>query len=273
MLATMKNILIPTDFSKDAQKAIDYAIHIFKREECIFYLLHAYYPFVPSAPDNRENYKQKLDELADKLDTEGHNPKHKFKDLFVFGTLANALEETIPTYKIDCVFIGTKGSTAMREMFMGSNTFRTIKTVDSCPVMVVPNNLPFSTDEIIFATEFTDKPDDHKLTPMLDIARIWNSTIIVVHIETGKELNAGQLKNKERLEQRLKGLSHRFLEVKEAVSVTKALHRLAKESNKIGLIAMVRHRHSFFVELSRESVVKKMAFKAEVPLLVIPDIN
>jgi len=268
----MKNILIPTDFSKDAQKAIDYAIQIFKREECVFYLLHAYVTF-PSAPDNRGNYKQKLDELADKHGTEGRNPKHKFKDLFVFGSLSNALKETILTYKIDYVFIGTKGSTAMRDMFMGSNTFRTIKTVDSCPVMVVPNNLTFSTDEIIFATEFTDNLDDYELTPMLDIARIWNSTIIVVHIENRKDLNAGQLKNKERLEQRLKGLPHRFLEVKEAVSVTESLHSLAKEDKKIGLIAMVRHKHSFFVELSRESVVKKMAFKAEVPLLVIPDIN
>ncbi|MBD0850356.1 universal stress protein [Maribacter arenosus] len=243
-----------------------------KREECIFYLLHAYI-ILPSSPDNRDNYKQKLEELADKLDTRNHSPQHKFKGLFVFGSLSNALEETILTYKIDYVFIGTKGSTAMREMFMGSNTFRTIKTVDSCPVMVVPNNLTFSTDEIMFATEFTDNPDDYELTPMLDIARIWNSTIIVVHIENRKELNAGQLKNKERLEQRLKGLSHRFQEVKEAVSVTKALHRLANENKKVGLIAMVRHKHSFFVEISRESVVKKMAFKAEVPLLVIPNIN
>ncbi len=47
----MKNILKPTDFSKDSQKAIDYAIQIFNREEFIFYQLHAYV-ILPSAPDN-----------------------------------------------------------------------------------------------------------------------------------------------------------------------------------------------------------------------------
>ena len=32
----MKNLLIPTDFSKDAQKAIDYVIHIFKKGRMYF---------------------------------------------------------------------------------------------------------------------------------------------------------------------------------------------------------------------------------------------
>jgi hypothetical protein len=36
MLAAMKNLLIPTDFSKDAQKAIDYVIHIFKKGRMYF---------------------------------------------------------------------------------------------------------------------------------------------------------------------------------------------------------------------------------------------
>jgi len=38
----MKNILIPTDFSSNADHAIAYAINIFKCERANFYFLHAY---------------------------------------------------------------------------------------------------------------------------------------------------------------------------------------------------------------------------------------
>ena len=36
----MKNILIPTDFSDNAWNAITYAINLFKKKECTFYLVN-----------------------------------------------------------------------------------------------------------------------------------------------------------------------------------------------------------------------------------------
>ncbi len=40
----MKNILLPTDFSRNAWNAIAYALHFLKDEPCIFYLLNTYTP-------------------------------------------------------------------------------------------------------------------------------------------------------------------------------------------------------------------------------------
>ena len=37
-----KHILLPTDFSSNARNAIDYAIQMFRKEECIFYILNAF---------------------------------------------------------------------------------------------------------------------------------------------------------------------------------------------------------------------------------------
>ncbi|WP_254788362.1 universal stress protein [Cellulophaga baltica] len=39
----MKRILIPTDFSHNANNAINYAIELYKRESCEFFILHSYY--------------------------------------------------------------------------------------------------------------------------------------------------------------------------------------------------------------------------------------
>ena len=42
----MKNILLPTDFSKNSWNAISYALQLFKNETCKFYLLNAYTPVI-----------------------------------------------------------------------------------------------------------------------------------------------------------------------------------------------------------------------------------
>jgi len=45
----MKHILIPTDFSSNAWNAIQYALKLFKNEECTFYLLNTYTPAIASS--------------------------------------------------------------------------------------------------------------------------------------------------------------------------------------------------------------------------------
>ena len=37
-----RRILCPTDFSKNAQNAIEYAVKLFKNETCVFYILNTY---------------------------------------------------------------------------------------------------------------------------------------------------------------------------------------------------------------------------------------
>ena len=37
-----KHILLPTDFSTNARNAIDYAIYLFEKEECTFYIMNAF---------------------------------------------------------------------------------------------------------------------------------------------------------------------------------------------------------------------------------------
>ncbi|HSP84039.1 MAG TPA: universal stress protein, partial [Gillisia sp.] len=40
----MKKILLPTDFSENAFNAIKYAVQLFKKEKCTFFLLNTYTP-------------------------------------------------------------------------------------------------------------------------------------------------------------------------------------------------------------------------------------
>ncbi|MCK5442735.1 MAG: universal stress protein [Maribacter sp.] len=75
----MLKILLPSDFSDNSQKAIDYAIYLFEKEECTFYLLHAYHD-VPSASGTKFDSENDLKHLA-----EGITSKTKIPNIILNG--------------------------------------------------------------------------------------------------------------------------------------------------------------------------------------------
>lgn len=82
----MKKIFLPTDFSKNAQKAIDYALCLFEKEACIFYLLHAYY-IAPSARGTKIMAQEDLKQLIKTLEPNNNKnviPK-KSQRFFLFS--------------------------------------------------------------------------------------------------------------------------------------------------------------------------------------------
>ena len=86
---TMKNILLPTDFSENAYNALEYAVQFFKNDECTFILLNTFTPVaynVTSLADSystmmieeisRKNSERGLEEIEKKLKKKYNNPKH-----------------------------------------------------------------------------------------------------------------------------------------------------------------------------------------------------
>mgnify|MGYP000303646047 CR=1 FL=1 len=71
----MKKILLPTDFSENAQKAIDYALLLFKNEACTFYLLHAYHD-APSSSTTKKDMKRNLDGMIKTLREQNKNKEN-----------------------------------------------------------------------------------------------------------------------------------------------------------------------------------------------------
>ena len=269
----MKKILLPTDFSENALRAINYAIHLFKKESCNFYLLHAYHD-APSASTTKSEIEDDLKKLAKNLETNNGNGRHTFEWIVIADTLISALTVTIIDKAIDYVFMGTKGSSALREVFMGSATVGVIKHLDICPIIAVPSEYDYDVPhDIVFANDFKHTFRTPELTPLIGMALLCNATLNVVHIKTEETLNDTQKLNKERLRTALKGTKHQFFEVKLQDSVTDTLYQLEKENKRIGILALLKTKHGFIERLLREAVIKNLSFKTEVPLLVLPEIE
>lgn len=265
----MKKIILPTDFSANAQKAMDYAIYLFKNEPCKFYLLHAYHS-APSAPSNKLTLENDLRELAKTLKADRVNAEHRFKAIVLTDSVISALQQTIREKKADYVFMGTKGSSAIREIFMGSNTVSVIKYLDTCPIMAVPANYGLDmAKEILFANDLKHAFKLPELKPLIDIAKLGDSTLTVVHIDSEEGLSEEQKMNKERLERNLEGVKSQFLEVDMLDSMASTIFQLQRENKNIGMVVLLKNKHGYFNRLIREPVIRNIAFKTELPFLVL----
>lgn len=283
----MKNILIPTDFSENAWNATRYAIELFKNEECLFHLLNTYTPaiansrFMAASVDGRvlENSaqlcsKRGLQNVIERIKKDYNNPKHNFKTSSSFSFLVDEIKETVEELNIDLVVAGTKGASGLDEVFMGSNTVRIIKSVKNCPVLAVPQYFKFVTpNEIAFATDFNRFYTKSELQPLLEMTNTFNATIRIVHVQYEiKALTELQQFNLSMLRKYLGGVEHYVHTVSELNSISKTLEIFAEELD-IHLLAMLNYQHSYMEKMTREPVIKRVAFHTQVPLLVIPELG
>lgn len=282
-----KHILLPTDFSSNARNAIDYGIHFFSNEECVFYILNAFEvgasglsSTMGKAKNTRlyravkEESERQVNALVKELRSQNKNPMHKFEGLSISDSLLNAIGKTIIDSSISYVFMGSKGSSAVKEVFMGSSTVSVIKHIDFCRLIIVPENYTFRTPkQIAFATNFEHVYSKVELTPLFYLANLWDSEIVIVHVDTGKRLSPHQETCKNLLVERLDGLPLSFLQVPGASKISDAIQFFASEHTDVGMIAMVNYWHSFFKKLTTENVINRVAFQTKVPFLVFPLID
>jgi len=193
----MKNILVPTDFSDQATYALDMAADIARKSNAQVQLLNVVEAphgssfnalgevTMPDASDNLyfvrliESAKKKFDEMA----ADGKYSDIKLEGLVEVGHPFEHISRSIAEHEVDLVVIGTRGSSGLEEIFVGSNTEKVVRRVD-CPVLSVKS--PVSTDnikDIAFATNFRD--DYSKLIGRLvKLQKIFDATIHLVSINT-----------------------------------------------------------------------------------------
>lgn len=283
----MKNILLPTDFSLNAENAIKYAIELFKKDECVFYVLNTYTPSIAnsrfmattastvlSEDGARLHSERGLEEVLKRIKLKYAYPNHSFKSISSFSLLIDEIKKTVEDQNIDLVVTGTKGASGLEEVFMGSNTVRIIKSVKSCPVLAVPQHFEFATpNEIAFATDFNRFYTQSELQPLIDMASAFNAVVRIVHVQHEiKALTELQQFNLGMLRKYLKEIEHYVHTVSELNSISKTLEVFTHELD-IHLLAMLNYQHSYMERMTREPVVKRMAFHTQIPLLVIPELG
>lgn len=280
----MKRIVLPTDFSKNAWNAITYALSIFKGVECEFFIVNAYQvgssglaTKMGRANDTRlfrlmkEQSERELKRLMEKVRKIDGNPKHSFTTFSIVDNLVNAIGKTVYNKEVDYIVMGTKGASGLKEVFMGSNTYKIINEIDFCPIIAVPDEYEIkdSINTIVLATGYEHLFETYELHPLLKLVRLFDSEIWVTYAGNLNELTPQQLASKKVLEKKLKSVKHKFIEVEKGSSIHSAIQKTAEENKDVDMVAMINYGHGFFEKLTREAVIKKVSFNSRVPFLVM----
>lgn len=145
MKATIKRILVPTDFSKTAQLAIEHAALLARLFKADLYILHSIevmetiYSIENPAiilNDLKEVEKtasEELNKIASKL-----KKQHAIsvKTICTRGKCYFEILQAVKDQNIDIVVMGTHGAGGFDEYFIGSNAHKTV-TMCPCPVMTI----------------------------------------------------------------------------------------------------------------------------------------
>lgn len=280
----MKHILLPTDFSDNAWNAIFTARKLFSRQACHFIILNCYAPKLKNVSGFKSSLRsgrvvdglkqaseQGLSDVVSELEkhTTAHN--HTFSTIATKVDLVSQIEILVPEFDLDLIVMGAKGSTASRDIFMGSNTVAVIKKIRNCPVLSVPENFNYqSLKKIIFPTDYTHFYTKGVLRILLEMVQHSNSELRVVHFGREFNLTASQIANKKVILQRLESTNCVLEQVEISSGLSKAITKYA-EDNRADMICLVHYEHTFLERLTQEPAVKKVAFNAKIPLLVMPE--
>lgn len=274
----MKNILVPTDFSKSAANALDYAIEIAQLTGANLILFHAYQlPMetseVPVTPPVEEIEKQiiknlkKIERYVIKNST-GIKVHFEYK----FGFPVEEIKLCSERNKSDLIIMGLHGAGFLKEKLIGSVATVLIKS-SHCPVMIINQNVKFKTlKKIAFAFDYTEIKDKSVLNPVIDLTNLFKSHIYIFNV-VKSQLQAVSSVSKAvdgmKLAHALKNAEHSF-HYSENEDIVDGINKFVLE-NKIDLVVMVPHKHSPLHNLFNPSQTKRMAFHTRIPLLTLSE--
>ncbi len=183
------NILALTDFSKNAENALEFALELALKNNATISILNCF-----SLPYSKSNVVVSILDLLEKDAEDGlktvqekikSNPKYKditIKSYAQMGVLNLVVNEISKREKFDLIVMGTKGLSAFEEIFVGSNTTQLIKSA-AIPILAIPedfNYQPFN--NITYASDLLQLKKIESLELMKQIAILYEDKVSILHV-------------------------------------------------------------------------------------------
>lgn len=273
----MRTILIPTDFSENSTKAIEYAITLFGECESHFVFAHVI-PTLEHSPDMLEGITSSLrkditESVTNQVEGVRDNQGLSELDYEIFVELGEpdiVLQSLSGSVNADIIVMGTQGIGKGQQVTAGTTAVRTIQGV-TCPVIVVPEvAIAKKPEAILFASDQEAINEPAIFEPLRSLALKFDSHVSVLNILTEDIPDTGNIQAlKKNLNKQLLDVSHSY-NFKKFESIVYGLVA-AIHDEKVDLLAMISKHHNEMETLIEGSSTATMAIYSDIPLLVIPD--
>lgn len=192
----MKKILVPTDFSENAENALQIAAQLAQKFKSEIYLLHMIELPVNMSNPVGETRSNNLPEaigfmkLAKKRFTEILSRPYlkgiKVHEIVEFHQAFDGIMETSREHGCDYIIMGSKGASGFKEMFIGSNTEKVVRTSE-IPVLVIKEARPnFEVNDFVFATNL-DNSNKMTLEKVVEFAKLMDARLHLLYVNTANE--------------------------------------------------------------------------------------
>lgn len=272
----MKTIVVATDFSDNANNALQYAAALASYTKARITLFNAYQlpvhasnTLLPAASvlELIKNNKKRLEDIASEITGQYG------VSVTVYTKMANvseALDEVVERENADLVVIGIHASDWSDHLF--GNTTTSIIRNAKYPVLVVPDNVTFNgIKRILYAFDANSLTMGNKLQVVKDIASDFKAEVQVFHVDTPKSQPVYAQKGVATtgMKEILSDVECSYKET-EAEGVVKGIVNGIIEYGA-NLLVMVPHKLSFWRSLANSSVTRALVLRTNIPLLVVPN--
>lgn len=189
----MKKILVPIDFSIQAEHAAKVAATIAKLTNSKIYLLHMLE--LPSGVIDPSSYGTSnntptallfLKRIYQKFENFKKLPFFEdieVEDSVLFHKAYDGIIDESVKNDIDLIVMGSKGTSGLEEMLIGSNTEKVVRNSD-VPVLVIKEEMKdFKINNIVFASNFNIEARK-SFQKILDFTSIFNAQLHLLKINT-----------------------------------------------------------------------------------------
>lgn len=270
----MKKILVPTDFSDQAEYALKAAAQIAKNNNSEIVLLHMLeLPHegsdgavsgndIPEIIFFKNQAMAKFENLmnADYLDG------LTVSEVTRFGKVYEGINGVAKKENADFIVMGSHGASGFHEMFIGSNAEKVVRSSE-IPVLVIKNEIQqFKAGNFVFASDFSDeikKP----FKQLLEVASYFDSHLYLVMINTPNSFKPTLIAENIMADfMRDVNYSKYSLHIYNDVNVEKGILNFAN-SVKADLIGMCTHGRTGFAHFFNGSISEDLVNHAIRPVV------
>jgi nucleotide-binding universal stress UspA family protein len=281
----MRKILIPTDFSENANNAIEFAVNLFKYDVSEFYIMHVYQDDIyanelaltkanlnKAKAVAKKNSENALDKIVKNITAFSPNPRHTLHTISANNLLIEEADDIVDEQNIDLIIMGTKGKTNNKKITFGSNTLQVLKYVQ-CPVLAIPENYKYTQPKnILFPTNYVIPFKRRELKLLCEIASPYRAIIDVLYISESEKLSMRQGDNQTFLKEILYQNKINF-RIEKSKHIINTIYKYIK-ANHVDMLVMVNTRHSFLENiLFQSTTIDELSLNLDIPFLVLQNMK
>ncbi len=279
----MKKILVPTDFSPNANKALKYAAEIAKVAKSKIILINVCDSVNTPFTDKtfvEQKYNLPVEEATQKelllLQNEIMENYHLHIETQMFGgpvipSIIQAVEEN----NANMIIMGTLGNAAFKEKLMGSIAAAIIGKA-TIPVLAIPLLSEWDILKHILLVVNHSEEQTEIAKPAFELAALFNAKVTVaVFTDTDTAVAVDYLENTRGIfayEEKLKAVYKDTVLEPQKLDGHKFQETLDDyiDENFVDMLVMLTHKRSFVETIFHKSMTKKMSYHTNIPLLAIP---